>query len=132
MIKSIKYCVFFLASSIILLFAIGFGVGQYVNYKTSKIYTEYMNALKQDFKNGILLEEVKTKFAKYGAEFISLECSEGVFSKDSCPDEFRTHISIPLEGNLILGEGGVDIYFYFTKGKKLSSYEHYVDYYRFH
>ncbi len=130
--KIFAYCVFLLAISIILLVAVGFGVGQYVNYKASKIHTEYMNVLNQDFTKGISLEEVKAKFPKYGAEFNCLECSEDNFSKDSCPDEFRTHISIPLEGNLILGEGGVYIYFYFTKDKKLSSYEHYVDYHRFH
>jgi hypothetical protein len=130
--KVLTYCIFFILISIIALFAIGFGVGRYVNYTTSKIYTEYMRTLKEDFKKGISLEEVKEKFPKYGAKFISLECSEGVFSKDSCPDDFRTYISIPLEGNIILGEGGILIYFYLSKERKLDGYELYVDYDRFH
>jgi hypothetical protein len=130
--KIVKYCILFILILIIALFAIGFGLGRYVNYKTSKIYTEYMKTLKEDFNKGISLEEVKEKFPEYGAKFTSLECSEGVFSKDSCPDDFRTFISIPLEGNIILGEGGILIYFYFTKEKKLDDYELYVDYDRFH
>ena len=130
--KVFRYCILFILISIIALFATGFGVGRYVNYKTSKIYSEYMKILKEDFKKGIPLEEVKEKFSKYGAKFISLECSEGVFSKDSCPDDFRTQLSIPLEGNILLGKGGILIYFYFTKEKELDGYELYVDYDRFH
>ena len=130
--KFFKYCILFILISIIALFATGFGLGRYVNYKTSKIYSEYMRTLKEDFKKGVSLEEVKKKYSKYGAEFISLECSEDVFNELACPEDFRTHISIPLEGNIILGEGYVLIYLYFTKHKKLDGYELYVGYDRFH
>ncbi len=129
--KILKYSAFCIVILFIAIVAIGFGVDRYVNYNTSKIYAEYMSKLKEDFKKGISLEEVKEKYPKYGVKLISLECSEGVF-KGTCPDEFRTHISIPLEGNLILGEGGILVYFYFTKEKKLINYELFVDYDRFH
>ena len=130
--KIFKYCTLFILISIIALFAGGFGLGRYVNYKTSKIYSEYMRRLKEDFKKGASLEEVKKKYPKYGAKFISLECSEGVFNELACPGAFRTHISIPLEVNIVLGEGNVLIYFYFTNEKKLDDYELYVGYDRFH
>jgi hypothetical protein len=130
--KIFIYCVFFLAVSICILFAIGFGVGKYVDYQTSSIHAKYTNALKSDFKEGMSLEEAITKFPKYGAKFISLECSDGTFTKNACPDESRTHINIPLKGNFILGEGGVYIDLYFNKNKKLIGCEHYADYHRFH
>jgi len=130
--RALKYFLIFIVTSITFLFAIGYGVGRYENYKTAKIYSEYMHVLERDFKMGISLEDVKEQYPKYGAKFIGLECSEGVFNEYSCPDEFRTHISIPLEGNIILGEGHVLIYCYFTKENKLDSYELYVGYDRFH